>query len=123
MIIYYEDLKDAKLRRKVLEDVSQFLDLQSDDARLECVMKHPYTKFQRVKTKCLSNNWSTSKFGVDFGNLNYDGPTDIFQTNHKTWIDQAITNVNNAMSRRLSLASNNSSLLRYKNKTVKRNIC
>ena len=123
LILYYEDLKDTKLRRKALRDVSNFLDFESDEERLECVLKHPYTKFQRAEKKCFHDKLSINKFGVDSCNSNTDSLTHIFQTNHKTWIDRAITKVHRAMVKRFRLPSNNSSLLNYKNSVVKINIC
>ena len=111
LIIFYEDLKDTKLRRKALRDVSKFLDFESDEERLECVLKHPYTKFQRAEKKCFHDKLSINKFGVD--SCNSDAVIHIFQTNHKTWIDRAITNVHNAMIKRFRLVSNHSRLLKY----------
>ena len=112
LIIFYEDLKDTKLRRKALRDVSKFLDFESDEERLECVLKHPYTKFQRAEKKCFHDKLSINKFGVV--SCNSDAVIHIFQTNHKTWIDRAITNVHNAMIKRFRLVSNHSRLLKYK---------
>ena len=78
LTIFYEDLKDTKLRRKALRDVSKFLDFESDEERLECVLKHPYTKFQRAEKKCFHDKLSINKFGVD--SCNSDAVIHIFQT-------------------------------------------
>ena len=97
LIIHYEDLKDTNLRRSVLEDVGRFLNRKIDDKRLECVMKQPFTRFQRKKKKCVDNKSHINNAGIDSFFHNDSNSRDVFETKHKIWINSAIKKVQNTL--------------------------
>ena len=55
LVVYYEDLKNTSLRNAILQDITKFLGLNLDNARLKCVLQNPYTKFKRHKRGCLED--------------------------------------------------------------------
>ena len=126
--IHYEDLKNAHLRRETLNEISDFLGLTVNDTRLECVLRNPYTKFQRKEKKCLGdkglerNKNKTTRSSFE-GNDSYRTTKEIFKTKHKIWINSAINRVYIALVMKFGLRSKDSRLLKYKNSIVKAHIC
>ena len=126
--IQYEDLKNAHLRRETLNEISDFLGLEVNNTRLECVLRNPYTKFQRKEKKCLGdkglerNKNKTTRTSFE-DNDSYRTTKEIFKTKHKIWINSAIESVYTALGMKFGLRSKDSRLLKYKNSTVKTNIC
>ena len=126
LAIHYEDLKNAHLRRETLSEISNLLGLEVNDTRLECVLRNSYTKFQRKKKKCLGDKrLERNKTNpITFKDKDRHRTTkEIFETKHKIWINSAINRVYIALVMKFGLRSKDSRLLKYKNSTVKTNIC
>ena len=126
LLIHYEDLKDAHFRRETLQEIGNFLGFEVNNERLECVLSHPYTKFQRKKKKCLGdkrlerNKTNPIRFK---GKDRHRTTKEIFETKHKIWINSAIQSVYTALVMKFGLRSKDNRLLKYKNSIVKVHIC
>ena len=126
LLIHYEDLKDAQLRRDTLQEIGNFLGLEVSNERLECVSRHPYTKFQRKEMKCLGDKGlerNTANLSPLTDKDSHRTTKDIFETKHKIWINSAIESVYSLFVKKFGLHSKDSRLLKYKNSIVKVNIC
>ena len=126
LLIHYEDLKDAHFRRETLQEIGNFLGFEVNNERLECVLSHPYTKFQRKKKKCLGDKrLERNKTNpMTFKDKDRHRTTkEIFETKHKIWINSAIQSVYTALVMKFGLRSKDNRLLKYKNSIVKVHIC
>ena len=126
LLIHYEDLKDAHFRRETLQEIGNFLGFEVNNERLECVLSHPYTKFQRKKKKCLGDKrLERNKTNpITFKDKDRHRTTkEIFETKHKIWIHSAIQSVYTALVMKFGLRSKDNRLLKYKNSIVKVHIC
>ena len=126
LLIHYEDLKDAHFRRETLQEIGNFLGFEVNNERLECVLSHPYTKFQRKKKKCLGDKrLERNKTNpITFKDKDrYRTTKEIFETKHKIWINSAIQSVYTALVMKFGLRSKDNRLLKYKNSIVKVHIC
>ena len=117
LIIYYEDLKDTLLRENTLKDIGRFLNFKIDDKRLECVLKHPYSKFKRKKKFCDRNKEKTKNIGIDSDSFDESDSISrqIFEPRHKTLINKAIEKVHNTLVKRFRISSKTINYLKYKN--------
>ncbi len=59
-ILYYEDLLQDK--RKHFRVLMQYLGLEMDERRLECVLKHDFVEFKRKSDRPTGNNNTTTRF-------------------------------------------------------------
>ena len=126
LLIHYEDLKDAHFRKETLQEIGNFLGFEVNNERLECVLSHPYTKFQRKKKKCLGDKrLERNKTNpMTFKDKDRHRTTkEIFETKHKIWINSAIQSVYTALVMKFGLRSKDNRLLKYKNSIVKVHIC
>ena len=126
LLIHYEDLKDAHFRRETLQEIGNFLGFEVNNERLECVLSHPYTKFQRKKKKCLGDKrLERNKTNpITFKDKDRHRTTkEIFETKHKIWINSAIQSVYTALVMKFGLRSKDNRLLKYKNSIVRVNTC
>ena len=126
LLIHCEDLKDPHFRRETLQEIGNFLGFEVNNERLECVLSHPYTKFQRKKKKCLGDKrLERNKTNpITFKDKDRHRTTkEIFETKHKIWINSAIQSVYTALVMKFGLRSKDNRLLKYKNSIVKVHIC
>ena len=125
LVIYYENLQDTRLRKKTLKDIGRFLKFKIDDKRLECVTKHPYTKFKRKRRLDLSNKETIKDIHKDSNSQNHSdcNAREIFEVKHRIWINEAIEKLHDTLVKRFGITSKNSNTLKYKKVIMKLDAC
>ena len=106
IVIHYENLYTTELLKQTMKDVCKFLDFEFNDERFNCILKNPYDRFKR-NNHCLKPLMSLN-------------PSEVFHAKHRVLLDTAIDKIHNAMSSR-GIMSNN--IVKYKNTTIKLDIC
>ena len=116
LVIHYEDLTNSSALKPTLKDVCKFLDFEFNEDRFNCLIRHPFSLFQRNKG-CMKN---VARNGdVEDLSLSIRKQKNIFQTKHNIRINSAIEKINNAARRRGLLGISHD----YKNTKVQFNVC
>ena len=129
MIVIFEHLTNKELLHQTLDEISTFLNFASDENRLMCTINHSEGRFHR-KEKCIrkkrvvaaavrAKNVSKDDV-VSSSSFTNDNVNDIFTSQQKRKINQAIKNVNDAIVKRdlTPLPIDD-----YKNTVIRLNLC
>ena len=102
--------------KQSLYDVCNFLDIEFDEERFDCLVKHPFEKFKRIKG-CMKNIYGY--VNNKEANSNITKQKSVFQRKHNVWINSAIEKIYNAAKRR----GLRSIIRHYKNTVIAFNVC
>ena len=109
MLVYYEKLISDELNSTLVDTIS-FMNMTTDNERLECAMKHSEGRFPR-RRKCIAKETTKQKCNEN----EY-----IYSKKHLMWVNAAIRKVRGKVKKR---GLDSSCISKYENTNIKLKYC